>query len=178
MRRCSRQRDGAGQLADGVATLRDGTVTLHAGTTELSTGAGELYDGQLKLRDGANQLTDGAGQLSSGLSLLKDKTATLPTDSQTLANGAAQVAAGNAQLNTRVQDVVAQLDAADQGLRTRVVESTAAWSPSGVLTQEQADSILADFDAVAASSPVAAAKDHGSRPTPPRSSSWRTAPRP
>ncbi|MDR7160872.1 YhgE/Pip domain-containing protein [Arthrobacter sp. BE255] len=150
--------DGAGQLADGVATLRDGTVTLHAGTTELSNGAGELYAGQVKLRDGANQLTDGAGQLSSGLSLLKDKTATLPTDSQTLANGAAQVAAGNAQLNTRVQDMVDQLDAADQGLRTRVVESNNRLIASGVLTQEQADSILADFDAVAASSPVAAAK--------------------
>ncbi|TAP43690.1 YhgE/Pip domain-containing protein [Arthrobacter sp. S39] len=150
--------DGAGQLADGVATLRDGTVTLHTGTTELSNGAGELYAGQVKLRDGANQLTDGAGQLSSGLSLLKDKTATLPTDSQTLANGAAQVAAGNAQLNARVQDMVAQLDAADQGLRTRVVESNSRLIASGVLTQEQADSILADFDAVAASSPVAAAK--------------------
>ncbi|WP_426989643.1 YhgE/Pip family protein [Pseudarthrobacter sp. Y6] len=150
--------DGAGQLADGVATLRDGTVTLHTGTGELSAGAGELYNGQLKLRDGANQLTDGAGQLSSGLSVLKDKTATLPTDTRTLANGAAQVAAGNAQLNTKVQDVVTQLDAADQGLRTRVIESNARLVASEAITQVQADKILADFDAVAASSPVAAAK--------------------
>ena len=150
--------EGAGQLAGGVAGLRDGTVTLHEGTTGLSSGASELYAGQLKLRDGANQLTDGAGQLSSGLSTLKDKTASLPTDSQTLANGAARVAAGNAQLNTKVQDVAAQLDAADQGLRTRVIESNTRLIASGVLTQEQADSILADFDAVAASSPVAAAK--------------------
>lgn len=149
---------GAGKVADGVATLQDGTVTLHAGATELSTGASELYAGQLKLRDGANELTHGAGQLSSGLSVLKDKAATLPTDSQTLANGAAQVAAGNAQLNTRVQDMVALLDAADQGLRTRVIESNTRLIASGVLTQEQADKILADFDAVAASSPVAAAK--------------------
>ncbi|MCP9001589.1 YhgE/Pip domain-containing protein [Pseudarthrobacter sp. RMG13] len=150
--------DGAGQLADGVATLRDGTVTLHTGTSELSAGAGQLYNGQLKLRDGANQLTDGAGQLSSGLSVLKDKTATLPTDTRTLANGAAQVAAGNAQLNTKVQDVVTQLDAADQGLRTRVIESNARLVASEVITQVQADKILADFDTVAASSPVAAAK--------------------
>ncbi|MBT2533203.1 YhgE/Pip domain-containing protein [Arthrobacter sp. ISL-48] len=150
--------DGSGQLADGVAALRDGTATLHQGTTELSAGAGELYAGQLKLRDGANQLTEGAGQLSSGLSTLKDKTATLPTDTQTLANGAAQVAAGNAQLNSRVQDVVAQLDAADQGLRTRVIESNNRLIASGVLTQLQADKILADFDTVAASSPVTAAK--------------------
>ncbi len=150
--------DGAGQLADGAAALRDGSATLHAGTAGLSSGAGELYAGQLKLRDGANQLTDGAGQLSTGLSVLKDKTATLPGDSGTLAAGAAQVAAGNAQLNTRVQDVAAQLEAADQGLRARVVESNNRLIASGVLTQAQADSILADFDSVAASSPVAAAK--------------------
>jgi putative membrane protein len=153
-----RAADGAGELADGVATLRDGTVTLHTGTSELSAGAGELYNGQLKLRDGASQLTGGAGQLSSGLSVLKDKTATLPTDTQTLANGAAQVAAGNAQLNTKVQDVVTQLDAADQGLRTRVIESNARLVAAGDLTQVQADKVLADFDTFAASSPVAAAK--------------------
>jgi putative membrane protein len=150
--------DGASQLADGVATLRDGTVTLHEGTSALSSGADQLYAGQLKLRDGANQLTDGAGQLSSGLSVLKDKTATLPTDTQTLASGAAQVAAGNAQLNAKVQDVAAQLEAADQGLRSRVVESNSRLVASGVLTQEQADKVLADFDAAAASSPVTTAK--------------------
>jgi len=150
--------DGASQLADGVATLRDGTVTLHEGTSALSSGADQLYAGQLKLRDGANQLTDGAGQLSSGLAVLKDKTATLPTDTQTLASGAAQVAAGNAQLNTKVQDVAAQLEAVDQGLRNRVVESNSRLVASGVLTQAQADKVLADFDATAAASPMAAAK--------------------
>lgn len=150
--------DGATRVADGVAGLRDGAATLHEGTTGLNTGASNLYAGQLKLRDGANQLTDGAGQLSSGLSTLKDQTASLPIDSQTLANGAAQVAAGNAQLNAKFQDAAAQLEAADQGLRNRVVESNTRLIAAGVLTQEQADSILADFDAVAASSPVAAAK--------------------
>ena len=150
--------DGASRLADGVATLRDGTVTLHEGTSALSSGADQLSAGQLKLRDGANQLTDGAGQLSGGLSVLKDKTATLPTDTQTLASGAAQVAAGNAQLNAKVQDVAAQLEAADQGLRSRVVESNSRLVASGILTQEQADKVLADFDAAASSSPVAAAR--------------------
>ena len=150
--------EGAGQLADGVAGLRDGTATLHEGTSALSSGAGELYAGQVKLRDGASQLTDGAGQLSSGLSTLKDKTATLPTDSQTLAAGAAQVAAGNAQLNAKVQDVAAQLDAADQGLRARVVESNTRLVTEGILTQEQADRILADLEAAAGTSQVAAAR--------------------
>ncbi len=150
--------DGAGQLADGVESLRDGTAALHEGTAALSSGAGELYAGQAKLRDGANQLTDGAGQLSSGLSTLKDKTATLPADTQSLAAGAAQVAAGNAQLNAKVQDVAAGLEAADQGLRARVLESNTRLMAEGVLTQEQADRVLADFDAAAASSPVAAAR--------------------
>ncbi|MFX1821572.1 YhgE/Pip domain-containing protein [Pseudarthrobacter sp. CC4] len=150
--------DGAGQVADGVAQLRDGAAALHEGTSELSNGAGGLYAGQAKLRDGANELTDGAGQLSSGLSTLKDKTSTLPTDSRTLAAGAAQVAAGNAQLNAKVQNVAAQLEAADQGLRTRLLESNSRLIAAGVLTQEQADSILADFDATAGSSPMAAAK--------------------
>jgi putative membrane protein len=150
--------DGTSHLADGVAELRDGAATLHDGTSALSSGAGELYAGQVKLRDGASQLTDGAGQLSSGLSTLKDKTATLPTDSRTLAAGAAQVAAGNAQLNTKVQDVAAQLDAADQGLRERVVGSNSRLVAEGVLTQEQADRIVADLDAAAGSSPVAAAR--------------------
>lgn len=145
--------DGAGRVADGVATLRDGAVSLHAGTSELSTGIGELYDGQLKLRDGANQLTDGAGQLSSGLTVLKDKTSTLPTDAQTLANGAAGVAAGNAQLNTKIQNVVTQLDAADQGLRARV-ESVALQN----LTPAEADKLMKAFDAAAMSNPVAGAK--------------------
>ncbi|MFF1254830.1 YhgE/Pip family protein [Pseudarthrobacter sp. NPDC058329] len=153
-----RAADGAGRLADGVAALRDGTAALHDGTAALSSGADGLHAGQLRLRDGANQLTDGAGQLSSGLSVLKDKTATLPGDSQTLAAGAAEVAAGNAQLNTKIQDVAAQLEAADQGLRTRVVESNTRLVAAGVLTQAQADSILADFDSMAASNPVAAAK--------------------
>ncbi|UEL29199.1 YhgE/Pip domain-containing protein [Pseudarthrobacter sp. L1SW] len=150
--------DGASGLADGAARLRDGAASLREGTSGLATGAGELYAGQAKLRDGANQLTDGAGQLSSGLSTLKDKTSTLPADSRTLAAGAAQVAAGNAQLNAKVQDVATQLEAADQGLRTRVVESNSRLMAAGVLTQEQADSILADFDATASSSPMAAAK--------------------
>ncbi|PNI08540.1 ABC transporter [Arthrobacter sp. AFG7.2] len=150
--------DGAARLADGVASVRDGAATLHEGAAALSSGAGELYAGQVKLRDGANQLTDGAGQLSSGLSTLKDKTASLPADSQALAAGAAQVAAGNAQLNATVQELAAQLDAADQGLRARVAGSNARLVATGVLTQEQSDAILADFDAAAGSSPVTEAR--------------------
>jgi putative membrane protein len=151
--------DGAGQLADGVARLHEGASALHDGTTQLSSGAGELYSGQIRLRDGANTLSTGASQLSDGLGQLKNKTASLPADSQQLADGAAQVAAGNAALNTKVQDVVRQLDAADQGLRDRVVASNGRLTAAGIITQAQADSILADFDRAAASAPAADAKE-------------------
>lgn len=150
--------DGAGTLADGVARLRDGATDLHQGTGRLEAGAAELYNGQVKLRDGAAQLATGAGQLSGGLAELKDKTAGLPADSQTLADGAAQVAAGNAALNTKVQDVVGQLGAADTGLRTRVQESNARLVAAGVLTQEQAAKVLTEFDTAAASGPVTDAR--------------------
>ncbi|UVJ40284.1 YhgE/Pip domain-containing protein [Arthrobacter sp. CJ23] len=150
--------DGAAQLADGIGKLSDGAATLHDGTTQLRTGTGELVAGQTQLRDGANQLNDGAGKLSAGLSELKNKTATLPADSRKLADGAAQVAAGNAELNTKVQDVVGQLDTLDAGLRDRVLASNARLVAAGVLSREQADKVLADFDAAAASGPVADAK--------------------
>lgn len=150
--------DGAGKLSDGLAELRDGTVSLHSGTSQLGSGVAELAAGQVKLRDGANQLNAGAGQLSSGLAQLEDKTATLPADSRKLADGAAAVAAGNAALNTKVQDVVGQLNAADQGLRDRVVQSNNRLLAAGVITADQAGKILADFDSAAASSPAADAK--------------------
>jgi putative membrane protein len=154
--------DGAGQLADGVTRLHDGTVPLHQGTGELKTGATELYDGQVKLRDGATSLSAGAGQLSGGLTQLKDKTDALPANAQQLADGAAQVAAGNAALNTQVQAIPGQLAAAEratqqaaqqaaaQGQRSRVVASTSRLVAAGVLSQEQADKVVADVDATAA----------------------------
>ncbi|MGG5172701.1 YhgE/Pip family protein [Pseudarthrobacter sp. J1738] len=151
--------DGAGTLADGVGTLADGTVTLHSGTTQLRNGAQQLVDGQVQLRDGANQLSAGANSLNSGLTELKNKTATLPADTAALANGAAQVAAGNATLNTKVQNVVSQLQTVDAGVRQRVVDSTARLVTAKVIDQTQADKIIADFDSTAASSPVADIKN-------------------
>ncbi|SDL31938.1 YhgE/Pip family protein [Arthrobacter sp. ok362] len=157
--------DGAGQLADGVARLHDGTVTLHQGTGELKSGATGLYNGEVKLRDGATSLSAGAGQLSSGLTQLKDKTAALPADAQQLADGAAQVAAGNAALNaafkTQAQALPGQLTAAQQAAaqaqRSRVVASTSRLVAAGVLSQEQADKVVADVDATAAPPAASAA---------------------
>ncbi|MET4096439.1 YhgE/Pip domain-containing protein [Arthrobacter sp. UYCu712] len=154
--------DGAGQLAGGVARLHDGTVTLHQGTGELKTGAADLYAGQVKLRDGANTLSSGAAQLSGGLAQLQAKTATLPADSQQLAAGAAQVAAGNATLNAQLQGIAGQLgsreQAAAQALRGRVLASNSRLMAAGVISQDQADRILADFDATPAP-PASASAD-------------------
>lgn len=150
--------DGATQLADGVTRLHDGTVTLHEGTGKLETGAADLYNGQVRLRDGANELSAGAGQLSGGLAELRDRTAGLPADSQRLADGAAQVAAGNAALNSKVQDAVGQLGAAETSLRGRLQESNSKLVAAGVLTQDQADKVLAEVDSAAASGPVSDAK--------------------
>ncbi|MFE4543338.1 YhgE/Pip family protein [Arthrobacter sp. NPDC056727] len=150
--------DGATQLADGVTRLHEGTATLHAGTGKLETGAADLYNGQIKLRDGGNELSAGAGRLSGGLAELRDKTSGLPADSQRLADGAAQVAAGNAALNSKVQDAVGQLEAAENGLRSRLQETNSKLVAAGVLTQEQADRVLAEADAAAASGPVGDAK--------------------
>jgi putative membrane protein len=157
--------DGAGQLAGGVTSLHDGTGTLHRGTGELKTGAADLYAGQLKLRDGASRLSTGASQLSGGLAQLQEKTATLPSDSQQLAAGAAQVAAGNAALNTQLQGIAGQLSATEQSaaqaLRGRVVASNSRLVAAGVLTPDQADKVLADFDATPAppaSAPAATLK--------------------
>ena len=146
--------EGAGQLVGGIASLHDGTVTLHQGTSDLKTGAAGLYAGQLKLRDGADTLSSGAAQLSGGLAQLQDRTASLPADSQRLADGAAQVAAGNAALNAQLQGIAGQLSSAEQAAaqaqRARVMASNSRLVAAGVITPDQADQILADFDAAPA----------------------------
>jgi putative membrane protein len=146
--------DGAGQLAGGVASLHDGTVALHQGTGELKTGAADLYAGQLKLRDGASTLSTGAARLSGGLGQLQDSTATLPAESQQLADGAAKVAAGNAALNAQLQGIAGQASATEQAaalaMRGRVLASNSRLVAAGVLTPDQADKVLADFDATPA----------------------------
>ena len=149
--------DGARDLAGGVSSLHDGAARLHQGTSSLSTGTGDLVAGQRKLLDGANTLNAGAGQLAGGLHELKDKTATLPADTQQLADGAAQVAAGNAALNTKLQGMAGQLASAEQAAaqaqRGCVVASNARLVSAGVITQAQADAILADYDANTAPAP-------------------------
>ena len=143
--------DGAKDLAGGVSSLHDGAAGLHQGTSALKDGAGDLAAGQRKLVDGANSLSAGSGQLSAGLGQLADKASALPADSQRLADGAAQVAAGNAALNAKFHGLAGQLAAAEQASaqaqRLRVVDSNARMVAAAVITQAQADAMLADYDA-------------------------------
>lgn len=136
--------DGASRLSDGVATLHDGAAGLHGGTSELKSGAAELSAGQRELRDGAGTLANGAGQLSAGLDQLRDKTASLPADSQRLADGAAEVAAGTAALKTQMQGIAGQIEATQRDQHSRLVQSTGELVASGILSQAQADKIVAD----------------------------------
>ncbi|KRE81568.1 YhgE/Pip domain-containing protein [Arthrobacter sp. Soil763] len=153
--------DGAKDLAGGISSLHDGAASLHQGTIGLRNGAGELVAGQRKLLDGANSLNAGAGQLASGLGELKDKTAGLPSDAQRLADGAAQVAAGNAALNSKLQEMAGQMASADQAAagaqRARVAASNDRLVAAAVITRQQADAILADYDAHTAPTPSPAA---------------------
>ncbi|WP_445155334.1 YhgE/Pip family protein [Arthrobacter sp. Hor0625] len=153
--------DGAKDLAGGISSLHDGTASLHEGTTGLTNGAGELVAGQRKLLDGANSLNAGAGQLATGLGELKDKTAGLPADSQRLADGAAQVAAGNAALNSKLQGMAGQMASAEQAAaqaqRAKVAASNDRLVAAAVITRQQADAIMADYDAHTSPTPSPAA---------------------
>ncbi|ASN50997.1 YhgE/Pip domain-containing protein [Sinomonas sp. R1AF57] len=150
--------DGAAQLAEGLDALKGGSAQLADGTAQVSSGAGQLVAGQTQLRDGAVRLRDGSAQLAAGLGTLEQKTATLPADTQRLADGAAQVAAGNAALNDRVQSTVAAADAADAGLQDRVRASAQKLVASGVLTQAQADRMVADVAGAQSSTPASDAR--------------------
>ena len=162
--------DGTTQLVDGSTELNSGTKTLKDGTAELSGGLGHLVDGQTKLRDGSAdlaagtaQLADGSEELADGLHTLKTKTQALPdsvsklqqgaasakTAADQLATGSQQVADGNQQLASTADDAIAvidqlqantekQLDGAKEATRQRLDQLVS----SGVLTEEQADSIL------------------------------------
>ncbi|MFJ3958916.1 YhgE/Pip family protein [Arthrobacter sp. NPDC090010] len=150
--------DGAGTLSKGLTQLQSGATQLHQGTGDLTTGAQQLVDGQGKLVAGANQLSSGAGTLSNGLSQLNQGASQLPASTKQLADGAAQVAAGNAQLNAKVQGAVQQLQGAETKLDTDIKSTVGKLVTDGVITQAQADKVLADLQTAQSSNPVTDAK--------------------
>lgn len=149
---------GSTQLADGASQLHSGADQLVAGQMQLRDGANQLVAGQTRLRDGANQLSAGSAQLASGLDQLRDTTAGLPAGTQQLAGGAAQVAAGNAALNEKVQTAVGAVDAADAALQGQVKDAAARLVANGVLTQAQAETVVADVAAAQSSAAVTDAR--------------------
>lgn len=161
-------RNGTGQLAAGTKQLADGSTTLHEATTQLNTGASglskgastlssgasaldegvaELQAGQKNLRDGATALHTGTSALNSGLATMDDKTSTMVADTEKLADGAQKVADGNEQLNQKVQTAITTARDLHTGAREVVVESTDKLVTDGILTREQADAIVKDYDA-------------------------------
>ncbi|WP_104055811.1 MULTISPECIES: YhgE/Pip family protein [unclassified Arthrobacter] len=142
--------DGAAEVAAGSAQAETGATDLATGLETLRSGAAELYAGQQQLvtgsqslAAGAADLSAGAGELSAGLSRLNAGAAALPDQTQTLATGAEQVAAGNSALNSEFQSAVAGVKAAQDAAAAQLQASTAELVTSGVLTQDQADQVLA-----------------------------------
>lgn len=161
-------KNGTNQLATGTKKLVDGSTTLHQGTSQLKTGSsdlskgastlstgasaldkgvGDLQAGQKKLRDGATTLQKGTSALNSGLATMDDQTSTLVSDTEKLADGSEKVADGNEQLNQKVQKAIGTARDLHTKAREALVESTDKLVADGVLTREQADAILKDYDA-------------------------------
>ncbi|MBO0909767.1 YhgE/Pip family protein [Arthrobacter sunyaminii] len=134
---------GAAQAETGATELATGLETLRSGTAELYAGQQQLVTGSQSLAAGAADLNAGAGELSAGLSRLNAGAAALPDQTQTLATGAEQVAAGNFALNSEFQSAVAGVKAAQDAAAAQLQASTAELVASGVLTQDQADQVLA-----------------------------------
>nr|WP_269438521.1 YhgE/Pip family protein [Arthrobacter gengyunqii] len=134
---------GSAQAETGATDLATGLETLRSGTAELYAGQQQLVTGSQSLAAGAADLNTGAGKLSAGLSQLNAGAAVLPDQTQTLATGAEQVAAGNAALNSEFRSAVAGVKAAQDAAAARLQASTAELVTSGVLTQDQADQVLA-----------------------------------
>lgn len=142
--------DGAAEIAAGSSQAESGAADLAAGLETLRSGAAELYAGQQQLADGSRSLAAGAAELNagaddlaSGLSRLNTGAAALPEQVQTLAGGAEQVAAGNAALNSEFQTAVAGIKAAQDAAAARQQAAAAELVTSGILTQDQADQLLA-----------------------------------
>nr|WP_269436978.1 YhgE/Pip family protein [Arthrobacter gengyunqii] len=134
---------GSAQAETGATDLATGLETLRSGTAELYAGQQQLVTGSQSLAAGAADLNTGAGKLSAGLSQLNAGAAALPDQTQTLATGAEQVATGNAALNSEFRSAVAGVKAAQDAAAARLQASTAELVTSGVLTQDQADQVLA-----------------------------------
>ncbi|MEV5040843.1 YhgE/Pip domain-containing protein [Microbacterium sp. LMI1x-1-1.1] len=135
--------DGLGSAGDGADTLADGAGTLAAGTSKLRTGAASLASGVDTLSSGLSSLTSGAEQVSGGTAKLRSVadrvgsaadrvSSAVPTVRKDLTAALKKRGLDDAQiadvlevvdpigrrvgeLDSRVQQAVAQIDALDNG---------------------------------------------------------------
>ena len=147
--------DGAGQLADGVARLHDGTVTLHQGTGELEDRRrGALHrPGQAARRRQRTLRRSRPAQRRAGTAQGQDRRA-----ARRFAEARRRRrAGGRRKRRAEHQSPGRRRAAGGRGQRPPgrgSEESNSRLVAAGVLTQEQAAKVLAEFDAAAASGPV------------------------
>lgn len=155
--------DGADTLADGAATLADGTAKLRTGADSLASGIDTLSDGLQSLTSGAEQVSGGTAKLrsiadrvgsaadraaSAVPSLRDDLTARLQeqgldaTQIAQVLDVVDPIGTRVADLDTRVQQAVAQIDALDAGA-AQVADGSAKLA-SGAATAATGAHTLAD----------------------------------
>ncbi|PPF60583.1 hypothetical protein C5E11_16680 [Clavibacter michiganensis] len=136
---------------DGANQLADGTTTAANGSAQLAAGAASANDGAQQLATGAAQANTGASDLSSGLQQLANATSSLPADTAALNTGAQQVAAGNAELATTGATYAAQANTIATDLpqtKAKLTDQVAQLVTDKVITQQQADQLLAALDPI------------------------------
>lgn len=180
--------EGQNKLADGSSQLADGAGTLNQGAGKVNDGAVKLADGSSTLTNGASDAHNGASQLADGSAALANGTGSLKKGANDLAQGAQQVADGTHSLkNALDQDGVRQLPgtltAMCQNLNSidtsapsgdfgtdlsntvvsKVAEDTrqklVPLVESGSISQETADTIVANINSEQTKSAVASAND-------------------
>ena len=180
--------EGQNKLANGSSQLADGAGTLNQGAGKVNDGAVKLADGSSTLANGASDAHNGASQLADGSAALANGTGSLKKGANDLAQGAQQVADGTHSLkNALDQDGVRQLPgtltAMCQNLNSidtsapsgdfgtdlsntvvsKVAEDTrqklAPLVESGSISQETADTIVANINSEQTKSAVASAND-------------------
>ncbi|MFJ6651720.1 YhgE/Pip family protein [Microbacterium sp. NPDC091313] len=117
--------DGAQQLVDGLGSARDGSARLATGASSLADGTAQLRDGADRLSEGAAQVADGAAQVSTGTAQLDEVAQRIAGVAQDAANQLPAARQDIAQIltdagvdQTRIDEVLAQLDPVGERLTT------------------------------------------------------------
>ncbi|MCT1368107.1 YhgE/Pip domain-containing protein [Kocuria sp. HSID16901] len=148
--------DGAQQLNGGATTLAQGTQGLADGSAQLKDGTSTLAGGSSQLADGTSKLSDGAGQLSQGVSSLNQQVQ--ESGIQNLGNDLTTMCRDLSSVNTsepsgRLGSDVSNAVVSEVGSAT--TEQVNALVKQGILTQDQADKVVASVSGQATKDRVA-----------------------